>query len=655
MDVGSRRPQSSYGRRKKRHLRSTNTDQLGTFGLTSAVERQRADRSQSQRYRDRRAPNNSNCRPRITVAPVKKNVESICAEEGDSETENEDNVSTTKKPQTEELIEIGDDSDDNDTAVAKEPQTKESEASTGDFKIPRKTRNTPSTIVEGILNGESYNGESFLDHRPTTRKSKAMALTKAPNPDIKIRRRCECSYGFCVTRFADCSSRYLIILTQYFAADNTSVKQKRRKTTQVVPGRIFDLQSRMRENRPQPIVGRDQDREDGRGEMGRAIVNTKNEKKSRSSIEDFSDNTVSLFQNIGNKAASVVRGLSGAVRQRSSAGSSASLASTTTSRYFTESDSKSTPSTNFSSRVTTRVTTRSAGKRKPSGFSTPQSSRKSQRGKDDPETIELLDDSEEEDTPQRIKRLSTPVIRIMVGKKTLVNDCRIEWSNVMGPKLTLRGKMKTREKSFALKMTEDSLHQVCYFDGKNQSGPQCFLGLKVEPDEESGLTEFGVTADDWILILFQSFPDLDHVKNGLCTSLLSIKQMMQTGKLESVDEADPICQEFLNATRNSQNGKKFLRGRQGDDILLEYPFQGHALEAAARGLPECSYGDEDDEVRGKTTKVQPIEASSKDDPGDEGTQTQRSHAAVIRVNEYNRLLEWNEFLNDSLIDFWMMW
>ena len=109
--------------------------------------------------------------------------------------------------------------------------------------------------------------------------------------------------------------------------------------------------------------------------------------------------------------------------------------------------------------------------------------------------------------------------------------------------------------------------------------------------------------------------------------------------------------------RNLGTKMAFLRDRQLDDILLVYPFGGDpkGLETAAEGLHEagtllCSGAGEQKDAEAEA------EAAANNEEGIHPVpkSRHRAHYLTIRVQDYERL-DPGEFLNDSLIDFWMQW
>ena len=132
--------------------------------------------------------------------------------------------------------------------------------------------------------------------------------------------------------------------------------------------------------------------------------------------------------------------------------------------------------------------------------------------------------------------------------------------------------------------------------------------------------------------------------------------------------AKPLLEDY-NRAEEANHPKparnEFTFGKSSDTILLVYPFAGdrHEIEAAASGLTEASgklgrdqseSGDGDSE----NADLSDTPSNSTDSTNNAVEITkkvrQRGHYVTIRVEDYERL-EPAEWLNDSLVDFWMQW
>jgi Ulp1 family protease len=127
---------------------------------------------------------------------------------------------------------------------------------------------------------------------------------------------------------------------------------------------------------------------------------------------------------------------------------------------------------------------------------------------------------------------------------------------------------------------------------------------------------------------------------------------------------------FEISPKKSQSS--FLAEKKSDFILLVYPFAGdrNEIEAAANGLNEASgitlsdSGPTSSDEVDADTSVNPKSAASgqvsrlindsKKPDTTQGKVRQRAHYVTVRVEDYERL-EPMEWLNDSLVDFWMQW
>ncbi|KAL3903413.1 MAG: hypothetical protein SGILL_010456, partial [Bacillariaceae sp.] len=102
-----------------------------------------------------------------------------------------------------------------------------------------------------------------------------------------------------------------------------------------------------------------------------------------------------------------------------------------------------------------------------------------------------------------------------------------------------------------------------------------------------------------------------------------------------------------SAVTPSEKQDLVFKGKKGEDIILVYPFtkDDSVLQEAATGLPDFLVEPSDNIA---------IAAASKKNSTALSTNRQRSHAVTIRVQDYGRLqpLTW---LNDSLVDFYMLW
>jgi Ulp1 family protease len=111
----------------------------------------------------------------------------------------------------------------------------------------------------------------------------------------------------------------------------------------------------------------------------------------------------------------------------------------------------------------------------------------------------------------------------------------------------------------------------------------------------------------------------------------------------------------------------FVADRKQNDILLIYPFawDKEKIERAADGLNEAGANSmleqESEADETSTTKEPPRSASPAPETSEDSSDNRqaikarkRAHHLTVRAEEHGRL-DPDEWLNDTLIDFWMQW
>jgi Ulp1 family protease len=227
----------------------------------------------------------------------------------------------------------------------------------------------------------------------------------------------------------------------------------------------------------------------------------------------------------------------------------------------------------------------------------------------------------------------------------------------------------------------------------DDSESMSFLAMKVDISKSSSFrypNHYKPNGRDlpkgYILVEFRSdteFTELLQIVEGIRSlSPYFDKQAQLTTKT-----AESYCKPFIKDSNNertmsrnsmgsptSRSKQGFLAGRKEEDILLVYPFDGddELIEKSAKGLNEASTGDSyNADSSPEKAVVEAMEIDNADlEVSDEGkasigrsdkgeaepeTKTRgRAHFLTVRVEDYDRL-EPGEFLNDTLIDFWMQW
>lgn len=176
-------------------------------------------------------------------------------------------------------------------------------------------------------------------------------------------------------------------------------------------------------------------------------------------------------------------------------------------------------------------------------------------------------------------------------------------------------------------------------DGK--SDEKRFVVIELRTDEDCELLLHSIQTYPQISVFFgeESKLDIASVEKYSASLILFAKTMAKRARRVG------------SAVREG-----FLKGRKDDDLLLTYPFPAEKAEfdAAAHGLRELSgaprgeTSGSDDEFSAWNTKA--TASQTKEDTESKG----RGHYLEIRVEDFDRL-EPGEFLNDTLIDFFMKW
>jgi hypothetical protein len=214
-----------------------------------------------------------------------------------------------------------------------------------------------------------------------------------------------------------------------------------------------------------------------------------------------------------------------------------------------------------------------------------------------------------------------------------------------------------------------------------------FLAVKVEFSKSSGSSYPAHYIPNGpnlpILVEFRSDTECTELLQ-MMEGLSSLRPYFDKQARLSSKAAEIYCKPFIdsNAERTmgrnsigsptSRNTQGFLAGRKEEDILIEYPFAGddELIEKCAKGLNEASRGgschpnfssekevaeefDSSDLVVSDEEKA----LSRGSDKGEAELETKTlgpAHLLTVRVEDYGRL-EPGEYLNDTLIDFWMRW
>lgn len=204
----------------------------------------------------------------------------------------------------------------------------------------------------------------------------------------------------------------------------------------------------------------------------------------------------------------------------------------------------------------------------------------------------------------------------------------------------------------------------------------CFIALRLPKKLFSVSTYSGDEHDfdkGYVVIEFKNRSDFQLVVEKLksvaelCIDeacLLDKKSMKQFCKALTNDSNQSFERRSSLTSRFS-----FLQGKDDNDILLVYPFLGDKgeIEKAANGLNEASCSNvavSDDKEQNASKRIKedlshPISTHSQKDLTSINGQlassaAPRGHYISIRFADFARL-EPEEYLNDTLVDFWFQW
>lgn len=277
--------------------------------------------------------------------------------------------------------------------------------------------------------------------------------------------------------------------------------------------------------------------------------------------------------------------------------------------------------------------------------------------------------------------------RIGIGKMVASTDCTVTYDVANGilhlsfkklARATRRNSGAGQEVRIDVKLSQDSLIMFKYFKpSKTNDGDLAFVALQIDPKKSTGLGRYsssyrpdGPDKCKYIVLNFFGEDQLDIFLQAVAPKVQEI--LAEAGEIQS-NEIQIYAEAVLEAVekekalmRSSAKRSSFIAGRPEQTILLVYPFAGDPIkmEAAAEGLNEASGRPLDvdqmavlEEESSRLTLQSNSGSSDSDDAEAKKKDTKakaRQHYVTIRVEDYERL-EPQEWLNDSLVDFWMQW
>ena len=300
------------------------------------------------------------------------------------------------------------------------------------------------------------------------------------------------------------------------------------------------------------------------------------------------------------------------------------------------------------------------------------------------------------DNPRKLgERHALYPIRIAFESKVYSESCVLSFrTGTNNPFISISYIVKGDRKTHKIYTDNNSLLEMSYYvqddidDTDDSDDPINILVLLVDASEENGLIDFALklaetasTDDDTkelgavkrkrsysyasnafcIVVELRSPSEFKEnmeimCKNDTLADMLD-NEKAKLSKAELKQFAKPIVEDMerekrkilqveelfveRRITRSSRKAKN--KSKNGSDVCLVFPFKnGDAdeLDRASDGLYQLSI-EEDEESRNKL-------------PSDVDSKTQYAHYLTIHESDVGRL-EQGQFLNDTIIDFWMSW
>ncbi|KAL3937570.1 MAG: hypothetical protein SGBAC_007345 [Bacillariaceae sp.] len=314
------------------------------------------------------------------------------------------------------------------------------------------------------------------------------------------------------------------------------------------------------------------------------------------------------------------------------------------------------------------------------------------------EPIVLSSDSEQEEK-EELPDIKYNLFRIALGKRVYNTGCALTFSPREN-KLTLEGCKswrKTQSSNFEterayFELNRDTLKLFKFYKKKesddneplDNSADFSFVAIQIMPLERSNNlgkfpncykphNEGAPTKSRYITLQFRADGEFEDFRTKMNDHLEGIYKTADIKKDETWKFAETLMEDsrrMATSLRAMEHQSTFIKGRGDEEVLLVYPFAGDPaeIEAAANGLQEPSgklktnrgyisdNSESDDEE--DTAKLQraPTVAGKAAGSNDEAVAKVkvRQHYVTLRVKDYERLQP-EEWLNDSLVDFWMQW
>eukprot|EP00546_Thalassionema_frauenfeldii_P001232 CAMPEP_0178932684 /NCGR_PEP_ID=MMETSP0786-20121207/22774_1 /TAXON_ID=186022 /ORGANISM="Thalassionema frauenfeldii, Strain CCMP 1798" /LENGTH=1112 /DNA_ID=CAMNT_0020610043 /DNA_START=136 /DNA_END=3472 /DNA_ORIENTATION=+ len=308
----------------------------------------------------------------------------------------------------------------------------------------------------------------------------------------------------------------------------------------------------------------------------------------------------------------------------------------------------------------------------------PRLPKKDTKGSAQDAPIEIIDDSDEEDETQITERGedSLDLARVTLGKKYSSSDCKLILEK---DKFNLRYKTKAGSQEHTIHGSEVTELKFC-IENTGEDDDLILLVLRAQHTHQNGLThlaKFLMRNDEneaeelpkrgYIVLELRSYADVTKFISWVNKCPELHEYHCSEDNLFDLQVSAKDCQEnyaavmFARIEKDNENRRSSLRTRsssrkkrnQSNETLVVFPFGGEdaGLDRAAQGLTEARQALASNAINDEK-KVEILNGKQSDI--DVKKAKARSHVLTIRDEDFERL-DYGEFLNDTLIDFWMQW
>jgi hypothetical protein len=216
-----------------------------------------------------------------------------------------------------------------------------------------------------------------------------------------------------------------------------------------------------------------------------------------------------------------------------------------------------------------------------------------------------------------------------------------------------------------------------------ENNPDVFVAMRVTPDEKNGLQKFSNSYSQmkcpehkYLVLEFREDKDMKKLLEEMRACPPVSPYTGSSSSLKAID-VPKYAKALMNDTKKEKSSRmsvtpsakrnEFIGDMKYDDILLVYPFAGEKknIEKASKGFYEAKANpmlEQESELNKTSTTEEPSHSVSPvPGSGEDSSDTRqaiktrnRAHYLTVRVEDYERL-DPGEWLNDTLIDFWMQW